>query len=189
MKKIFYLLVCVMLAVGVSACRSTGEGTQSAEPESKTEEKAEVSYISKSDTAPDYLSYSVVGEYEGSILSDSSDDSVSLYVDAEYDDENRLVKNDMNRWVLSVRSGDTGEYYTLFDEKVSLGDVYFQLADFFEEGTPYSKIILYKNSSAELLVRSYRFEEGKGFAEENLYNSSEVSDSGVNLRFSTIPQN
>ena len=178
MKKFFIAFISVCLLALVIGCQKT-ENKGNAAGENQKE------YILVYENEFDFSGLSLVSEYKGKIIS-SSDDVASLYVDAGYDDENNLMKNDMNRWLLVVTDGKTGERYFLFDEKVQLGDINFQLADFFNDGKATTKIILYKNSSAELLIKAFSYEEGKGFSSETLYNSSQYTDGGINLRFSTI---
>ena len=146
-------------------------------------------YIKASENVPDYVNnYSVVNEFMSDTNNDGNEDIITLYIDAEQDDDGTFIKNDSNNWALSVFDEKNNKHYTLFNESVHVGDVYFQVADFFEKGSYESKILLYDISGSEIKILTYEFEDGKGFSLSTEYNSSEESDGGINLKFSTIPQ-
>ena len=175
MKK-FIIFMTFICAFVLSGCGGNLQG----QPEN---------YITPDENMPDYTKNSVISEYMGDINSDGEDDTVSLYIDAEFDKDGTLMKNHSNRWSLCVLDGATKNVCTLYDETIQHGDLYFQIMDFFENKEVKTNIMVYKNSGAELKIKSYVFEKDKGFLDNTIYNSSDHSEGGINLRFSTVPEN
>lgn len=177
MKKILLFIITVILLFSVCACDKAAEGN-------KTDN---IAYIAAVDTLPkDYEDYTVSNEFVTDINSDGTDDKITLYTDAELSEEG-LERNDGNTWALVVSDGATSKVYELFSEYVQLGSVYFQVADYFKDGKPVPTITLYVSTGAGLKIMNFVYENEKGFLTENIYDSSEKSESGINLKYSTIP--
>ena len=132
--------------------------------------------------------FNLLNYYETDVTKDGNDDIISLYINSEKDEKGELVKNDSNEWMLLVYDSSNNEHYTLFDEKIQVGDLYFQVVDYFDENEPSTKILLYKITGTEIEIASFKYvEKDKGFVTEKIYNTSDVSKDGINLRYSSFP--
>lgn len=179
MKKILYGLCFVALLF--CACNNEQANVIVEEPQN-------ITYITqeKGDFVTDF---SVLNQYEADVNGDGNEDEITLYINSNKDTDGELIKNDNNEWVLLVNDSFNKEYYTLFDKNIQVGDLYFQVVDFFEENGPVSKILLYKLTGTEIEITSFSYEKDKGFAVNKIYNTSDISEEGINLKYSSIPHN
>ena len=144
-------------------------------------------FIASMNALPEeYKNFHVSNEYLTDINCDGKDDKVLLYTDAELTKDG-LNKNDGNNWSLVVCDSSGEQFYELFKDYVQLGNVYFQVADYFIENKAVPVITFFESTGAVLKIINYTFKEGKGFLKENIYDSSVKSRSGINLKYSTIP--
>ncbi len=179
MKKIVYSLCLVALLL--CACNNEQANVVVEEPQ-------DITYITpdKGDFISDFI---VLNQYEADVNGDNNEDEIILYINSNKDVDGELIKNDNNEWILLVNDVYNNEYYTLFDKNIQVGDLYFQVVDFFEEEGPVSKILLYKLTGTEIEITSFGYEKEKGFAVSKIYNTSDVSYKGINLKYSSIPHN
>lgn len=196
MKKIFFLsALCAMLCI--SACTDQKEPTATAEPtvsptvettvaptalpDAKTILAGEQSKIGEN--------WSKVGSYGYDINSDGIEENIRLYTSAATDKNGNIIWDDGQEWVLEVTDGI--ETFTLFDESVRLGNVYFEIMDYYDEnGNEIPNIVLIKSSSASFSVIRYTFNaEKKAFEENIVLNSDSESVGGINQRYTSFPTN
>lgn len=104
-----------------------------------------------------------------------NDGTLRLYTSAEKDDKG-FIWDDSQKWVLEFEKD--GGYYTLYDQLVSNGMVYYDAAAR-ENGEII--ITVYTITSAGTTVMQYT-ETDDGFVERNVYNSG-----AVNKIFSSVP--
>lgn len=201
MKRIFLLICSFVILVSLCACDGSGNravnneaaGTSSTDTSdtdtNNTEAEAEAVYISAVKSLPEeYEKFSVSNEYVTDMNYDGVDDKILLYTDAEPSVDG-FNKNDGNVWSLVVTDGADQQNYILFRDYVQLGNVYFQVADYFKDGKPVPKITFYESTGAGLRIMNFTYSGNKGFLMENIYDSSEKSESGINLKYSSIPVN
>lgn len=139
-------------------------------------------------TLPEKLyGYTTVNEYLCDLNGDGSDEKITLYSDAQKDGD-ELMLNDGNNWTFTVFDKKNSLYYVLFDEYVQLGNVYFQVADYYENGEAITNLLLYKISGAEIEILKYASCGEKKYKQTGVYNTSSQSKGGINLKFSSIPE-
>ena len=139
------------------------------------------------DKIPDEISmWSTVNEYYHDLDLNGYEEKITCYIDADKDTHG-FLKNDGNNWAFVVEDTEKSKYFVLFNEYVQLGDVYFQVVDYFKEGKAIPKLILYKMTGADIVIKSFSYENSK-FLWEKIYDTSMISNSGINVKFSTIPQ-
>ena len=102
--------------------------------------------------------------------------ALTLYTSAQKDGD-EFIWDDSQKWVLEVSDGNGG-YYTLFDQNVSNGSVYYDVAET-DNGT--KNINVYVFTGAGTTIKQYTHTE-TGFSEKSVYESGVV-----NRVFTTIP--
>ncbi len=143
----------------------------SAEPEEQAIEPAEESAIGDN--------WTVMSEYEVT-FGGLDGSTVRLAADAERSGDD-IMWDDSHNWALEVETTDG--LYTLFDERVSLGQVYFDIIERYDEdGNAIPVILLHIDSSAEISTMEYTY-DGDGFVEKEIY-----SEAGINRIYSSVPE-
>jgi len=118
--------------------------------------------------------------YSGFISSEDDEDEITLYTDADEED-GEIMWDDGNEFLLEIKSAD-GEYYTLFDGRVSLGYIYFDVADI--DGKMY---VLVKNiSTASLDTDVFTVKDGVWY-ETNELDLNDLKNSDINVFYSSAP--
>ena len=147
--------------------KESNEPSESAEPESKPSEdvpepKEDVRIINKSNESAVDSTWSTV-----ETSSNTTDNgALTLYTSAQKDGD-EFIWDDSN-----------GGYYTLFDQNVSNGSVYYDVAET-DNGT--KNINVYVFTGAGTTIKQYTRTE-TGFSEKSVYESG-----AVNRVFTTIP--
>lgn len=131
-------------------------------------------YIGKSDASAAAESWSVVDKYSVDITGDGKEDTVTLYTSAE-SENGEIIWDDTQKWVLEIYDGTT--YYTLMNQSISNGNVYF---DVVQDG---DNIIVdtYTITFSQTQIKQYSYNK-TGFVEKQIYSSS-----GVNNMYSSFP--
>ena len=176
MKKVLLIFIASFVLISLCACEKDNN-----------DKSKDTVYIESLDEIPESSNnYTLSNEYVTDLNSDKVDDRIALYTDAEIT-EDGFSKNDGNNWKLMVFDGNDSKVYELFSDYVQLGNVYFQVADYFKEGKPIPTITFYESTGAVLKIFNFVYEENKGFLKETIYDSSKRSDNGINLKYSSIP--
>lgn len=104
------------------------------------------------------------------------DGTLSLYTSAQkYDGE--IIWDDSQKWVVEIADPDGG-YYTLYDQLVSNGSVYYDIVKKDDGG---SVINVYTLTGAGTTIKQYS-KTSNGYEEKELYNSG-----AVNRVYSSMP--
>ena len=108
--------------------KESNEPSESAEPESKPSEdvpepKEDVRIINKSNESAVDSTWSTVESSSNT----TDNGALTLYTSAQKDSD-EFIWDDSQKWVLEVSDGNGG-YYTLFDQNVSNGSVYYDVAE------------------------------------------------------------
>ena len=132
----------------------------------------ETRVISKTDKSAVDESWSVVEN-----TSNTTDNgALTLYTSAQKEG-GEFIWDDSQKWVVEISDGNGG-YYTLYDQLVSNGNVYYEIVQK-ENG---DKIInVYTMSGAGTTIKQYTRTD-TGYTEKTVYNSGVV-----NRLFSTVP--
>ena len=157
--------------------KESNEPSESAEPESKPSEdvpepKEDVRIINKSNESAVDSTWSTVESSSNT----TDNGALTLYTSAQKDGD-EFIWDDSQKWVLEVSDGNGG-YYTLFDQNVSNGSVYYDVAET-DNGT--KNINVYVFTGAGTTIKQYTHTE-TGFSEKSVYESG-----AVNRVFTTIP--
>ncbi len=189
MKKVISFVLVLCFAFLLFGCELKTNQTPQKGTVNTSDNSAETVYIKATDKLPQkYNEFSVSDEYETDFNSDGAEDKVVLYTDADTSDE-EYKKNDGNNWLLAVFDGADGKFYELFTDYVQIGNVYFQVSDYFKDEKPYPVITFYESTTSKLSVMNFYYSEGKGFVKEEIYDSSNKSDKGINLKYSSLQVN
>ncbi len=185
MKKKIFLILCFVVLLLCSCNKNENEQTNVT-----TDESQNITYVTSNKGDIDFTSnFSILNQYEADVNGDGNEDEITLYINSNKDADGELIKNDNNEWILLVNDVFNNEYYTLFDKNIQVGDIYFQVVDFFEDEGPVEKILLYKVTGTEIEIMSFDYKKDKGFAVTEIYNTSKICEKGINLRYSSIPHN
>ena len=196
-KKLVLALICVMMFFSGCTAQKTSDNTENEKtPEvsvntEKKDTKAETEKSSarniSSSELPDMSGWSEVTRYTGDANGDGADENVVLMTSAGRDASGNIAWNDGQQWVLYVE--DRYSTYTLFDEYVQLGQVYFEIADYYMEDGAVPKINVVVSTGAEFAVRNYTFDsKNNAYTESVIYDTKDSTSAGIDRKFSSIPE-
>lgn len=185
MKKIFKILPLILLLAScgtkeTSAPIHTPPPTEVAPEISQPKQMEEITLSQKS--AGGGLNEIKSCEYD--FNNDGKSDFVRLLVDAEVSETGEIYWDDFHKWVLEVQITNGG-YYTLFDGSVSLGQLYFEVSDIYNKDIV-PVITTYLTTSSSLEINQFAFIKDE-FQVTRIYSSEDVSESGINRIYSSIP--
>ena len=182
MKKAVQGIICVVIAavvasggyiLGLKAQRSNitnavprqsmTEDEKPKENKNETQQDDSGKYIGKRDTSAAAESWSVVDRYSVDITGDGVEDTVTLYTSAESED-GEIIWDDSQKWVLEIYDGST--YYTLMNQSVSNGNVYFDVVQN-EDGVI---VDAYTITSSQMQIKQYSYNK-TGFVEKQIYSA------------------
>jgi hypothetical protein len=110
---------------------------------------------------------------------DSQEEAISLYTAAQRDSRGEIMWDDGQKWLLLVK--DENNYYSLFQEYVQLGSVYFTVAGI--ENRPTPQITMLVSTGSNLSLTNYAYTQANGGYEKvTAYNSG-----SINSLFTSFP--
>lgn len=184
MKKILTALTLTLL---ISACGTLPASAPIATPEPNTSSgivQTSDNIIKFSEKSAKTDDFSKIRSCEYDFNSDGKTDTVTLYSNAEANDDGKIMWDDFHQWLLEV-SLSSGGFYTLFDSPVSTGQLYFEVSEIYnDEVSPAVTVFLTTGSSLD--ITQFIF-DGQSFLETKLYSTEDVSKSGINRIYSSIP--
>lgn len=127
-----------------------------------------------------------VDRYSCDIDGDGDEEKVILLIDAEYGNDGRLIRNDGQEWFLYI--DDNGSSYVLLDEYVQNGDVNFDVADYYTAEGVVPQITVTVSTGSKLSITNYSYAANGMYAGEVLYDTGEVTDGGINRKYSSVPE-
>lgn len=175
----------------ISACTDRNDPVATAQPSVPTPvptvSPAPAVTIKAGETSKIGENWSKIGAYGYDIDSDGIEENIHLYTSAQTDKKGNIIWDDGHEWVLEVTDGI--ETFTLFDEYVKLGNVYFEVSDYYDaDGNEIPTIVLIKSSSASFSVTKYTFNSEKNvFVEDVVLSSDSDSVGGINQRYTSLP--
>lgn len=186
MKKVVQGIICVVLAGVVAAggymfglkaqqsnITNAAPKQSMSETDKQKDNKADKNdqlndsgkYIGKSDASSVDDTWSVVDKYSMDITGDGEKDTITLYTSA-ISESGEIIWDDSQKWVLEIYDGNT--YYTLINQSVSNGNIYFNLMQ--KDDT--TSIEAYIITSSGTMVKQYTYNK-TGFVEKQVYTSGE----------------
>lgn len=146
--------------------------------------------VSKGNIMPSKLpdgaaTWTEINRYTGDVDADGIDENVILSTTAERDENGEIFWNDGQNWLLYIE--DREETYVLLDEYIQLGNVYFEVLDYYMEDKTQPCINIITSTGSGFNLKNYTFVDG-GYEEMALYSTDEKTKAGVNRRFSSIPE-
>ncbi|MBP3361876.1 MAG: membrane lipoprotein lipid attachment site-containing protein [Clostridia bacterium] len=187
MKKILTLITAVLI---LSSCTAqppektpatTSQAPVSTTAPAKTEAAKKVSFTpvesgteSKADTMTEAASV------DTELLSEEDMDTITLYTSAKKEN-GKFVRDDSEEWLLEIEGAD-GKYYTLFDERVSNGNIYFDVAEVGEK----KYILLHNISTAADYIKVFCVND-KAVCETNELDLNSMQTEAINLIYTSIP--
>lgn len=129
-----------------------------------------------------------VTSYVGDTDGDGADETVVLATSAERNSKGDFLWNDGQNWALYVTDNSNG-VYMLFDDFVQAGNVYFEVSDYYMANGAEPNISVVVSTGAGFSLKKYAFSNEKNaYVEEIVYDTKDVTEGGINRRFSSIPE-
>lgn len=162
------------------------QGESDVDVSAETDETEKV-LIEASVIPDDILTWHKVSDYAGDLDNDGEDEELILATTAECDARGNFSWNDGQNWALYVFDGN--DEYLLFKEYINTGYPYFEVSDYYMEDGAKTQINVVISSGASFSLRSYEFSEPAGaYVEEVIYTTKNITDGGINTRFSSFPE-
>ena len=180
--KFALLLAFTLLVFALFACRKDSVPSQSEDVSSDGVKIKAEALSEKISTLTEVTAY--VGDTDA----DGTDERVVLKTSAERDSKNEFLWNDGQTWALYVEDGPN-DAYVLFDKYVQAGNVYFDVSDYYLKDGAKPKITVTVSTGSGLSIKNYYFEKEKNaYIEETVFDTKDVTEAGINKRFSSIPE-
>ena len=129
-----------------------------------------------------------VTSYVGDTDGDGTDEKVILATSAERNGKGEFLWNDGQNWALYVDDKEEGTY-VLYDGFVQAGNVNFEISDYYMKDGAVPKISVIVSTGAGFSLKNYTFnKEKQTYTEEELYDTKNVTEGGINRRFTSIPE-
>ena len=145
---------------------AAGDVTETEEPAAAEED----TYIGKTNvSAAAEGTWTTVDSCNYDITGDGMNNAITLYTSAESDDKG-IMWDDSQNWILEISDGANG-YYTLLNERVSGGAVYYDVNEM-ESGD--RSVTVYVTSGAGTDITEYVF-GGAGFTEKQVYSAGVIN--------------
>ena len=126
-----------------------------------------------------------VTSYVGDTDGDGTDEKVILATSAERNSKGEFLWNDGQNWALYVDDKEEGTY-VLYDGFVQAGNFEGAIKAIKEYWGAISVIV---STGAGFSLKNYTFnKENKTYTEEELYDTKNVTEGGINRRFTSIPE-
>ncbi len=190
MKKLKCLTILIAALVLVSGC-----GKENIEQNNPNENNVENQQeqinrveIKASGLSAEINNMTEVTSYVGDTDGDGVDERVVLATSAERSGKGEFLWNDGQNWALYVDDKEDGTF-VLFDGFVQAGNVNFEVSDYYMKDGAVPKISVILSTGAGFSLKNYIFlKETKAYAEEVVYDTKEVTEGGINRRFTSIPE-
>lgn len=110
---------------------------------------------------------------------DSEEESVELYTTADRGLDGHMLWDDGQKWLLMIR--DKNRYYSLFDEYVQLGSVYFNISTIGEDQIPCVEVLVQHGCGRKLI--DYIYDKEKDIYIENvIYETDDRNENYTSLQ-------
>ncbi|MBR5614267.1 MAG: hypothetical protein IKW64_03065 [Clostridia bacterium] len=190
MKTLRLTLVTLMLIFALTGCNGNNTQTpQVQESENALQNEAVVQQqVVRAQTLPAGIAgFTEVTSYTGDVDADGIDERVVLSTEAEREPNGEFLWNDGQDWALYVE--DTNGVYVLLDQYIQAGNAYFEVSDYYMKDGAEPKISVMITTGAGFSLKTYGFSKTEnGYAEETVYDTGSVTESGINRRFSSFPE-
>ncbi len=189
--KVFLVLIGVMLLIfgcGKKAEKPTEPTTpnESQNTQTNPEEQTEKKLISSGVIPTEVLSWHIVERYVGDLDADGVDEELILAADIECDENGEFLWNDGQNWALYVN--DRANSYLLLKEYINTGYPYFEVSDYYMKEGAKPQINVIVSTGASFTLKSFSYSQSdNGYFEEILYSTKDITEGGINTRYSSFP--
>ncbi|MDD4688591.1 MAG: hypothetical protein PHE51_02460 [Eubacteriales bacterium] len=129
--------------------------------------------------------YTEVSSYTGDIDGDEKDETIVLSTSAQKDQNGEFVWDDGQKWALYITE-NADDAYILYDDYVQLGNVEFDVSDYYMNDGTDTKVTVTISTGAGLKLINYSYDkETHGYAQEVVYDTDSITTGGINRRFSS----
>ena len=187
MKNLKVILLTLSFALALTGCNGKPSEVPIQPEVTKpgTETKAPV--ISAQTLPVSVAGYEEVTSYVGDVDADGTDERTVISTSAERTKNGEFLWNDGQDWAVFVE--DTNGIYMLFDKFVQAGSVYFDVSDYYMKDGAQPKILVTETTGAGMVLKTYTYSKTEsGYIEEIIYDTSAVTEAGINRRFTSFPE-
>lgn len=170
------IILLVIVAASLIACQPTEKSPMQQPLDEKT--KGIIIQATENDPRKNGMS-TKLSEFSVDLDLDGEEEKIELYTAAERNENGDMVWDDGQKWLLVIQDGDV--YYSLLDEYVQLGQVYFNVSYYNNESVPTITVITDTGANFKLVNYVYDKEQ-KGYRAELAYDSKDI-----NHIFTSIP--
>ncbi len=191
--KVLSLIFAIILMLCFSGCKSFFEPME--EPDENitlTDEKPEeneqiiTKKIYSTELSEEILDWTEVSRYAGDVDGDGANENVVLVTSMKRDSNGEFVMNDGQNWALYVDGKE--DDYILFNNYINLGNVYFDVAEYYMTDGAVSQINIIISTGSDFSIMGYTFSKTeKCYEERKLYSSGDETESGINRMHTSIP--
>lgn len=175
------------MAVVLSGCQPTVAPEINNPITSEQQENISVRKIEPSSLPADILDWTEVSRYTGDVDGDGANENVVLVTEAKKDKNGELLWNDGQNWALYVDGSEKD--YVLFKNYVNIGNVYFEVSDYYMKDGVVPRINLILSTGASFSLKGYSFSsKSMAYEEYTLYNSGNEAIGAISRKHSSIPQ-
>ncbi|AOT72554.1 hypothetical protein [Geosporobacter ferrireducens] len=178
MKPGIFRVILLMIAVtSLIACQPIKKNPMNQQP---LNEKTKDTIIQATEKDPRQNSMATkLSEFAVDLDLDGEEEKIELHTAAERNKNGEMVWDDGQKWLLVVQDGDL--YYSLLDEYVQLGQVYFNVS--YYDNEPLPTITVITDTGANFKLVNYVYDKAqKGYSAELVYDSKDI-----NHIFTSIP--
>lgn len=186
-KWFFAIMLAIIVAAGCNADK-TAQNDNTPTGDDEGNKAVSETVLIKSTALPDEVAdWTEVSRYTGDVDGDGTDEVVVLATSAEYDKDGTVMWDDGQDWALYV--DDRDEKYVLLNQYVQLGNVYFEVSDYYTADGAEPRINVIVSTGASFSMKSYSFsKKDMAYIESVAYDTSNETEAGINRRFSSIPE-
>lgn len=181
------LLIPLFITLLISGCgaKTVSVPASTPEPSGNTILSTENSItISASKTSKKTDDFSEIRSSEYDFDADGEKDIITLYSNAEADYSGKIMWDDFHQWLLEVELS-SGGFFTLFDNPISTGQLYFEVSEIYNDEVIPS-VVTFLTTGSSLDIERFVF-DGKDFIKTNIYSTEDISTGGINRIYSSIP--
>ncbi len=110
--------------------------------------------------------------------SDAAEESIELYTTASRGLDGDVLWDDGQKWLLVI--ADKNRYYSLFDEYVQLGSVYFNVATIGEDQTPCIEVLVQHGCGRKIIDYVYD-KKTDSYIENIIYETDDRNESYTSI--------
>lgn len=192
-KKALIFTICVFAVVLSTVSCTNSEKSQETAMQTPVPEITQTELPNSNTVVPQKSVYSsdsinedmnVIAEYSYDMDNDGTEEKIVLASDVKKGAE---LDSDGHNRQLYIKDGD--KYYILADQYVQLGNIEFEVMDYYKGTQAVPTVVVTYDTSSMLKLYAYVYDNDNNcYTERELYNSSNESENGINKMYSSAEE-